>query len=114
MLRFDKHAVVAADNLGGAIARRLQEILIGLKYHAIKVETDHGLGAVNGGDLSTVICRLRHRFCDVGRVFYDSFRTTNLVQYGIIRGFDPNLPATLTEAQKLRRNILTCSKSAPK
>ena len=104
---------MATRHLRQAIAHRVQEVLVRVKNDAIQVKGDHGLGSANGCDLSGMVRGLDHGGRDVGRVFHDPFRTAVLIEYRIIRGFDPNLAATLAATRKLRRNILPRSKLTP-
>jgi hypothetical protein len=51
---FDKHAVVAADDLIGAIDKQLQEIIVRRDNDAIHGEFDKRAGSRNSGQLARV------------------------------------------------------------
>ena len=103
-----------SHDLRARVPQGSQEVRVRIQDRAVQIEADHGLGAVDGRDLTGIPGGAEHRFRDIGRIFDNSDRPAGLVEDRVVGRFDPNFTTILTKPRELGRDELAIPQPAPK
>ncbi|MEM6787910.1 MAG: hypothetical protein AAF715_10370 [Myxococcota bacterium] len=114
MMFVDEHSMVTAYDLLGVVAHGAEKVLVGVENHAVEVEGDDGMAAVDGGELPFDVGGALLLCGDVGGVLDHPHHVALVIQDGVVGGLNPYLPAPFRAPFELCREKLARGEAVPK